>query len=235
MKIAIAMRLETLDEQAKYFCNETYIKKIVQFHHFPIPICDYAHIEEAATLCDALIIPGGYDILPFYFHQSMQEHCTFYSHFQDTFDFALIQAFVKAKKPILGICRGMQLLALYFQSSLLQHINTGKHTDTSTKKHIIMCMPHSFLASFYPSIWKVNSYHHQIITHVGKELKISAYAMDGAIEAIQHVSLPIFGVQWHPELMEDDHVFEYFFHISSQYSLDVPFVSPATTETLAKP
>ncbi len=235
MKIAIAMRVEHLDDQLKYFCNETYIKRILQFHHLPIPICDITHIDEIVELCDALIIPGGYDILPFYFNQPVQEQCTFYDVDQDAFDFTIIRAFIHAKKPILGICRGMQLLAVYFNSSLLQHIDTVSHINKNIHQHPIMCTPNSFLSLIYPPILEVNSYHHQIVNHVGKDLKISAYAMDGAIEAIQHVNLPIYGVQWHPEILPNDHVLEYFFHIALKYSLGELDASLSTNESTTKP
>ncbi len=235
MRIAVAMRLEHLNGQFKYFCNETYIKKILQFHHLPIPICDITHIHEIVELCDALIIPGGYDILPFYFDQPTQEKCTFYDANQDAFDFAIIRAFVHAKKPILGICRGMQLLAVYFNSSLRQHIDTTRHMNTNSHQHSIMCTPDSFLSLAYPPIFEVNSYHHQVVDCIGKDLMVSAYAMDGTIEAIQHIKLPIYGVQWHPEIIVGDHVFEYFFHITLKHSLSSFDASLSTNESTTKP
>lgn len=211
MKIAIITRSDTLEKKNRVFVNETYIQKIIAYGHTPILLYGIENLDEMATFCDALIIPGGYDIAPYFFNQTSQSNCIFYKDkTQDIRDFAILDAFVRKAKPILGICRGIQLINVYFHGSLHQDIDIEKHT----KKHMhqIVVNQSSFLASCMPATATVNSYHHQVIAKLGNDLQACATSQDGYIEAIEHKTLPIIGVQWHPEIMEDDFIFPYFFY-----------------------
>lgn len=212
MKIAITTRTDLLEDKNRIFVNEAYIKKILAFSHTPIPIYGGGNEAAIAEFCDALIVPGGYDIAPFYFHEAYDEHAYLYDDpTMDLRDFRILQAFVEKRKPILGICRGIQLINVFFDGTLNQHINLEKHEKEHT--HTIQLTPDSFITRCMKNDDIVNSYHHQAIDKLGKQLHVCAKSQDGCIEAIEHASLPIIAVQWHPESMDHDAIFPYFFHM----------------------
>jgi putative glutamine amidotransferase len=115
-----------------------------------------------------------------------------------------------SRKPVLAICRGIQLINVALGGSLFQDIPsqfstpTLKHMQDTLSfdvDHPVSIAPGSRLFEMFGPEILVNSRHHQSIKAVGKDLIITARAPDGVIEAAQHQSLPMDLVQWHPELM----------------------------------
>lgn len=205
------MRLETFDETEKWFINKAYMDSLLVFGCTILPLCTHASLEFALQTCDALLLPGGYDIHSYYIDAPTNENCTYYPHPMDHFDLVCIDSFYKKKKPILGICRGMQMLNVYFKGTILQHIDTINHEQNH--QHNIESSSHSFLKQLYPSSFLVNSYHHQIIGKLGNKLHTSAFSKENYVEAIEHENKQIIGVQWHPERMKDDQIFPYFLDV----------------------
>ncbi|MEO8143237.1 MAG: gamma-glutamyl-gamma-aminobutyrate hydrolase family protein, partial [Betaproteobacteria bacterium] len=125
----------------------------------------------------------------------------------------LLQRFLDAQKPVLGICRGQQLINVALGGSLFQDTAAQKpgaqlHQDTAIyddKFHHIEILPGTQLAALYPGVAraKVNSLHHQAVNRLGKGLKVEARsAEDGVIEAVRHEGPKyLAGVQWHPEFL----------------------------------
>ncbi len=141
---------------------------------------------------DALILCGGADISPsFYNEENVSSYNVDYE--LDLYEFNLLKEFVALKKPILGICRGMQMINIFFCGTLHQHIDNHKG-DSGDIYHKIIYNDKEIL---------VNSAHHQAVKTLGKDLTITATSLDGIVEAIRHKELPIFGVQFHPERMAD--------------------------------
>lgn len=162
----------------------------------------YVTLNPAASLnCDLLLLPGGGDINPAFYGQANHG-----SHCPDTeLDILQLQAlklFVSAKKPVLGICKGMQLINVFFGGTLIQHLPTAflhsqKNGDVC---HITVCKKNSCLYSLYGANVCVNSAHHQALSTIGSGLElIQSCPVDNCPEAICHKTLPILGVQWHPE------------------------------------
>lgn len=149
-----------------------------------------------AQVFDGLLLSGGGDLSPALYDAPAIYRETTYNTYRDTEELALIRAFCANAKPILGICRGIQALNVFFGGTLLQDM-TG-HQNTS---HLVHTVPRTHISALLGTLFKTNSYHHQAIDRLGQNLYASAYSKDGIVEAVEHCSLPILGVQWHPERM----------------------------------
>ena len=148
---------------------------------------------------DGLILCGGADINPKYYNEEINGSVGIDSE-MDEAEFAIMDAFVKAGKPVLGICRGHQFVNVYFGGSLYQHIPEAV-LHTGSKAHIVTAEEGSMLKELYGTTFFVNSTHHQAVKKLGNGLRATAYWEGKYIEATEHTSLPIISVQWHPEAM----------------------------------
>lgn len=169
-------------------------------------LCNLHASDEQFTDADGFLIPGGWDINPALYH----EENTASLNINDELDYFQMQAVcyaVSHKIPILGICRGMQLLNVYFGGSLIQNIpNTDRHArdkgSQTDKVHPVTALPGTYAAALYgKERFFVNSSHHQAVGRLGSGLRAVMYSDDHLIEGICHESLPVIGVQWHPERM----------------------------------
>lgn len=124
---------------------------------------------------------------------------------RDDLEWKLIKAFVDRKKPIFGICRGVQVLNAYFGGTLYQDIPDelgGEHAKGVC--HPVTLKKDSILGRLFGESLEINSYHHQALKDLGKDLTAVAWSDANGhsiVEAVEHVSLPIWAVQWHPERM----------------------------------
>ena len=157
---------------------------------------------ESVYSFDGLLLPGGGDICPSYFHQPFIDTRTPDPDL-DRQQFHLLYQFLHTHKPILGICKGMQLINVFFGGDLNQHIpeEDTHQWNGSDQWHETTAVKNSILEKLYGQKFEVNSAHHQSIDTLGQDLKIIQTANDGIPEAVAHERLPIIGVQWHPERM----------------------------------
>ncbi len=161
------------------------------------------YLPEINTDYDGLVLCGGDDVDPKYYGQE-NTACGPIDPTRDTAETALIDAFVKAGKPVMGICRGHQLINVYFGGTLHQHMTeTPMHRQSMEHYCVHDVEATGFLEKFYGKSFFVNSYHHQGIDQLGAGLRPLAHS-DGIIEAVEHETLPIFSVQWHPEKLSFD-------------------------------
>lgn len=150
-----------------------------------------------AARFDGLVLTGGGDLTPALFGQAPDPRSAPPDPRRDAEELALTAAFCAARKPVLGVCRGIQVLAVYFGGDLIQHLDG--HADGAV--HTVSAVPGSTLHTLFGASFPVNSYHHQAVRAPGPVLRVTARAADGTVEGLEHPRLPVIGVQWHPERM----------------------------------
>lgn len=169
------------------------------------------NVDHYADALDGLILQGGTDVSPSsYGEQPLQPQWTG-DRLRDRFEIDLLYAFVRRSKPVLGVCRGLQLINVAFGGTLYQDIPTQipqaiRHADPETfdgNCHQIRLVPESGLAQLYPGLGSslVNSIHHQAVKDLGRNVVAEAYSEpDGVVESVRWKGASyVFGVQWHPE------------------------------------
>lgn len=164
-------------------------------------------LEEAAG-ADALVLAGGGDLDPALYGQANTGSLQI-DRRRDADEIRLVRQFRKSGRPILGICRGIQLLNVAWGGDLIQDIpNSGRHAyneETGDQIHEIQCAAGSFLYDLYGGHFSVNSAHHQACGACGSGLAYTARADDGTVEALENAERTILGVQFHPERMAFGH------------------------------
>lgn len=178
-----------------------------------------ADIEEIVSHIDGLLLPGGADVEPSVYGEERLPECGMSLIAEDEYEIALLKEVVRQGKPILGICRGMQITNVAFGGTLYQDIPSqySKDSDHSTKSdgpviiHPVKLEEGSHLAGIMGTDIKVNSYHHQAVKDVAPGFKIVGKSHDGINEAMENEDGSILCVQWHPELMQDEECFRKLF------------------------
>ncbi|RKD25334.1 putative glutamine amidotransferase [Caminicella sporogenes DSM 14501] len=182
-----------------------------------IPVIhDDDYIEELSNILDGFLFSGGPDIYPFKYGQALKKGIGLINPERDDFEFKLLDKVLKKDKPVFGICRGFQLINVYFGGTLYQDISKTNMTDI---EHVGIMIPkyeycHDVIIdnesklylAFKTNKLKVNSFHHQAIDKLGEGLLKTAWSKDGIIEGFEHPDYSfIVGVQWHPEMMVEVH------------------------------
>lgn len=165
--------------------------------------CFGESIDEAVN-CDALLLAGGGDMDPaLYGEKNIASYQI--DNRRDNIELQLVDFFLKKQRPVLGICRGMQVINVSFGGTLEQEVkNTKRHIyeeKTGDKIHPIFCVKNSFLERLYGSSFVVNSAHHQACKIAGKDLRFTAFSEDNVAEALEDVTKRVYAVQFHPERM----------------------------------
>ncbi len=161
--------------------------------------------DALADACHGLILPGGADIDPALFGEE-NHGSTIIERDRDLRQLSLLDRFLKAGRPVLGVCKGHQLLNVYFGGKICQHIpEYATHQwmgEAGDQAHGSRCLPGSFLAALYGETeFPVNSAHHQAVLTPAPGFRFIQWAPDGVPEAMVHETLPLTGIQWHPERM----------------------------------
>ena len=156
-----------------------------------------APLAETPEDADVLLLPGGGDVHPRSYGQALNGSEGL-DETRDARELMLIGDFLRAGKQVVGVCRGLQVLNVYFGGTLRQHIKGHSQIDGGDRLHEINTAP-GLLRALYGARCTVNSAHHQAIWRLGTGLQVLACADDGTVEAIGHRTLPVFAVQWHPE------------------------------------
>ena len=164
---------------------------------------------------DGVLIPGGPDVDPLFYGEEPRQGLGLVIRSNDVFEMHLLKAARAAHKPILCVCRGVQILNVTFGGTLIQDIPSQlpealRHmqipVDRADPTHSVDIVKDSYLYdAFGNETVLTNSFHHQCINKVAPGFSVSAKARDGVIEAIEVKEERILGVQWHPEEMVHAH------------------------------
>lgn len=198
----------------KHSLANDYLQSVIQAGGLPIilPIEIDSYVEQLVDIIDGLVVTGGGDIDPMLFNEEPHQNLGMISPGRDSFEVAMIQKTLNANKPILAICRGIQILNIALGGDMYQDIysqiekNLLQHSQKATRSHLahyVTAKEDSLLATIADKLtFKVNTYHHQAVRHVPYPLAVTGIASDGVIEAIESTEHEfVLGVQWHPEAL----------------------------------
>lgn len=209
MRVVIAMpRMSTDPEptaaQSKYI--ESLARAGAGMHW--VELSDPEQAVQDALTCDGLLLPGGGDMDPKFYGQARIPACGEPNLLRDAAEPLLLRAFLAADKPVLGICRGIQVMNAVLGGDLYQDIKPFEHlphNDHWAKVHTVTVRRGTLLSRILgQDTVLVNSQHHQAVDRVAPGFTLAALSEDGIVEAIEKPDARFcLGVQWHPEWLSD--------------------------------
>lgn len=193
--------------------RDRYYRQVADAGGVPLiipPLADKDVIVNTLDHIDALLLTGGGDYNPLWTGEEPEERLGSINAERDLPELLITRLAYNRQMPMLGICRGIQTLAIALGGKVAQHaemrIKHSQSADRNQPTHGLHIEPDSILHRLYGrSQIFVNSFHHQAVTDVGPRFTVTATAADGIIEAMESDELkPIMGVQWHPEWLGED-------------------------------
>lgn len=201
-------------EQDYYYCRNTYVGGVRQAGGVPLllpPLTDREALLSCAGKVDALLLSGGGDLRPFLFGEEPQRKLGEFDPERDDFEIGMLRLMIDLGKPVLGICRGIQVINVALGGTLYQDLGSQQpqslqHQQQAPRRyptHSVAVRQNSRLASIMGTAkLRVNSLHHQAIKDPAPGLQVTAWAEDGVVEGVEAPGQPwLLGVQWHPEAM----------------------------------
>lgn len=175
----------------------------------PVGLTRSADVDDMVSRLDGLVVSGGADVDPSRYGHDPQSGLGVTEPERDDWELSLLRAALAQRVPVLGICRGAQLLNVVLGGTLVQHVGPSDGVghprfddDRSTLAHTATMTEGSLAYALYGSTIGVNSLHHQTLDALGEGLVASGRATDGVVEAIELPGRDVFAVQWHPEMLQ---------------------------------
>ncbi len=196
-KIIIAVPLRIKDDV--YEIKKRYEEALINFQMIPLYLTKENMI--LISKCQGLFLPGGIDVNPRRYHQIPAS----ISHVNDELDELEYQAItyaIKCQIPILGVCRGIQILNVYFHGTLFQNIEHHQNTSHPATNSLKILSSKKKIT--------INSFHHQAIDQIAPNMEPFLISEDGIIEGIYDHEKKIIAVQYHPELNDPLNIFLFF-------------------------
>ncbi len=208
-------RVRGAEGQDMLMSNLDYARCVHEGGGIPVALPTLNSLQAAADLVlrlDGLLLAGGEDLAPALFGQEVRPGLGKVIERRDRYEWALLQAALAKGIPVLGICRGFQLLNVYFGGTLYQDLaayysaevpHFSAHLGREALVHEVLLKEGTLLRQCYgeESLW-VNSLHHQGVELLAPDLLAAAISREGLVEGFQHrTARCVLGVQWHPEMM----------------------------------
>jgi putative glutamine amidotransferase len=190
-------------EDNRFKLNRDYAAAVEKAGACPVLLAPSRNAADIASRIDGFLIPGGSDLHPSYYTENVNYEIKIVERDRSGFEFTIIHEIIKLRKPVLGICYGMQLINVAFGGSLYQDIRQQVPSAIEHRegRHTIKIDDNKLIDR---GEFKVNSSHHQAVKVIGQGLNAIAFSPDGIIEAISSGDYPfLLGVQWHPERLQD--------------------------------
>jgi len=189
-----------------YFSD--YAQSIAGAGGIPVQLTRDANANDLVSILDGLVLSGGADIDPSRYNAAPHEKLGETDPGRDVFELELLAAARAKGIPVLGICRGCQLINVAFGGTLRQHVDLSEGSGHpnwlapgDTLAHDIEVTPGSLIETLMDGRHAVNSLHHQTLDVIGPGLRVTAVAPDGVPEAIEAEGEAVLAVQWHPEML----------------------------------
>jgi len=186
-----------------YRVNSNYLSALSAAGAVPV-MAGETDLEALMERADGILFTGGEDVDPRIYGEEKVNDTVTVTPARDSLELRLFAAAKEKKIPIIGICRGIQLINVALSGSLWQDIPSQcpeSVTHSAGAKHAVTTAENSVFRSLFGAAFSTNSYHHQSVKAPGTGLRVTAKAVDGTIEAVEHETLPIWATQWHPERM----------------------------------
>ena len=205
MNKKILAPLRTYNPNRVFYIYHEYIKmfKKANLDIITIAPASFATLQFLVDNCDGLLLTGGLDVDPAYYHKSLHPKTKKELFELEELEFTLIKMFFQQNKPILGICRGIQTINVAFGGTLIQDLDSNLHMQKEMQgyRHLVTTCKNSLLSKYLGDKFMTNSFHHQALDKVADGFIISAKSVDNIIEGIEKDK--IIAVQWHPEKNND--------------------------------
>ncbi len=198
----------------RHYLSFDYTEAVIKAGGIPVilpVISDEGTIRDMVGRLDGLLLSGGTDISPVIFGEEPEEKLGMTVIDRDRCEVMILDCASERKLPVLGICRGFQLLNCYYGGTLYQDLSSNKESfikhDFSSlpgnPAHTIEMKEGSLIRKLLGEYNLVNSHHHQTLHKIAENFTVTAWAKDGAAEAIEGTAGDqfLFGVQFHPEMM----------------------------------
>jgi putative glutamine amidotransferase len=182
--------------------NKTYPVAVAGAGGIPLLPEDIDAVEDYARLGDGLILTGTFSYTPDTEKRNRVE--TVELPKREAFDEAIYRAFRTLQKPVLGICLGHQMINKYEGGTVIQNFKFTDGVEHMLSSHPVYTETDSLLRRLFGEQFLINSRHNDRIGELSPALRVTARSPDGVIEAVEHKSLPVYAVQWHPERMRGD-------------------------------
>ncbi len=194
---------------------QDYSRSISEAGGVPVLISKETDIGEVMSHLDGVMLPGGADIDPALYGAVPEADLMTPESDRDAQEIELLDAAATLGVPVLGICRGLQMINVWRGGTLNQDVPAHACWDESPHllKHEVFFESGSLLQEVYEHPVSVNSLHHQTVDRIGHGLTATARSPEGVVEGLECEDAPVVAVQWHPELLPDgDPIFDWFVH-----------------------
>lgn len=236
--IGILTNLDTFEQGSlagseRAYVSRDYVRSVLKAGGIPLLlpiISDFEALCQQIDVVDAVVISGGQDVEPKNYSEDPSPWLGITCPERDTYELAVVKYVVEQQKPLLGICRGQQLINVAFGGSLYQDISQqfpasalthSQATQRHEASHTVDIEEGSWLFEVYnKKTVETNSFHHQAVKYLAPGFRVTCRSHDGVIEGIERQEGSfVCGVQWHPEMMTEVHadmhrLFEAFIEVA---------------------